>query len=142
MYRIAIIDDCEWDIFILKLKCKRIGFHIDIQGFGVDDVERVIDDRSFDVIMTDIYFFGIPLGFDLINRLRQHCDSCDALLVAASGSDLLVAASGSESPQDQKRALDSGADLFLSKEDVRAMAAGLQTATERKALLESPIRDH
>lgn len=101
-HNILIIED-DLDIAEgLKLSLADEGFNVEISPNGEDGVIKATQ-GNFDLIILDIM---MPLlnGFEVISELRQKTDSLPIIILSAR-----------EAPKDKVRALNLGADDYVTK---------------------------
>ncbi len=102
---ILIVDD---DPMIRKLIATTLedisGYRLQEAGDGMEAVERAVTARP-EIIFLDIDMPRLN-GIEACRRLRSD---------PATASATIVMLTGDSGPQAQRRALDAGADLFLSK---------------------------
>lgn len=100
--RVLVVDDDMHLVGALKRGLEAEGFAVDAALEGVE-AEWLATENPYDAIVLDIMLPGLT-GYELCQRLREAGNWTPILMLTAKvGSD------------DEARALDTGADDFLSK---------------------------
>ena len=100
----------------------RRGFHVQ-EAPGVNDALRLLQDRQFDVVVSDMAMPGLT-GLDLLQRIKELSPDCEVLLLT-----------GQATVETAVQALKFGAYDFLSKPfPLPELEALIQKAYERRQL--------
>ena len=100
--RILVVEDDENIATAIARGLEAEGFAVDVALDGTDGLARASQD-TYDVCVLDIMLPGID-GYELCARMREQDDWTPVLMLTAKDGAL-----------DEARALDTGADDFLSK---------------------------
>ncbi len=100
--RVLVVEDEARIAAAVKRGLTAEGYAVDIAGDGMDG-SWLAEQNPYDVIILDIMLPGIS-GYELCARLRAAGDWTPILMLTAKDGEL-----------DEARALDTGADDFLSK---------------------------
>jgi len=71
-----------------------------------DDFFMLISRKKYNIIIMDITLKGVQSGLSLISKLKRKQEYCEIPIVALSGHVF---------SQDRKKALEAGADVYLTK---------------------------
>lgn len=100
----------------------RRGFHVQ-EASGVNDALRLLQDRQFDVVVSDMAMPGLT-GLDLLQRIKELSPDCEVLLLT-----------GEATVETAVQAMKFGAYDFLSKPfPLPELEALIQKAFERRQL--------
>lgn len=100
----------------------RRGFHVQ-EAPGVNDALRLLQDRQFDVVVSDMAMPGLT-GLDLLQRIKELSPDCEVLLLT-----------GQATVETAVQAMKFGAYDFLSKPfPLPELEALIQKAYERRQL--------
>lgn len=100
----------------------RRGFHVQ-EAPGVNDALRLLQDRQFDVVVSDMAMPGLT-GLDLLQRIKELSPDCEVLLLT-----------GQATVETAVQAMKFGAYDFLSKPfPLPELEALIQKAFERRQL--------
>lgn len=100
----------------------RRGFHVQ-EAPGVNDALRLLQDRQFDVVVSDMAMPGLT-GLDLLQRIKELSPDCEVLLLT-----------GQATVETAVQAMKFGAYDFLSKPfPLPELEALIQKAYERRLL--------
>ncbi len=100
----------------------RRGFHVQ-EAPGVNDALRLLQDRQFDVVVSDMAMPGLT-GLDLLQRIKELSPDCEVLLLT-----------GEATVETAVQAMKFGAYDFLSKPfPLPELEALIQKAYERRQL--------
>lgn len=100
----------------------RRGFHVH-EAPGVNDALRLLQDRQFDVVVSDMAMPGLT-GLDLLQRIKELSPDCEVLLLT-----------GQATVEIAVQAMKFGAYDFLSKPfPLPELEALIQKAYERRQL--------
>lgn len=100
----------------------RRGFHVQ-EASGVNDALRLLQDRQFDVVVSDMAMPGLT-GLDLLQRIKELSTDCEVLLLT-----------GEATVETAVQAMKFGAYDFLSKPfPLPELEALIQKAYERRQL--------
>ena len=120
--RVLLVDDDPLVVKYLQSAFTGEGFQVTVTGDGVSAVEFALAD-TFDIIVLDVVLPGID-GFEACRRIRSE-----------SAAPILMLSVQSE-PSDKVRALDLGADDYLSKpfalEELKARIRSVMRRTGRR----------
>ncbi len=103
--RVLAVDDDPAYLRYVRLVLTRAGFDVDLASGGAAAIERIREDRTFDLLLIDLAMPEID-GIETVRRIQNECH------VPGLYTILLTAREGTET---KLRALDSGLDDFLSK---------------------------
>lgn len=118
---ILIVDDLAQNARLLESVLVPRGYRVVIAGSGAEALARVTDDPP-DLVLLDILMPGID-GYEVCRRLRDQ--PATAVLPV-----VMITASGG---QEKLRALEAGADDFISKPFDRAeLLAGIRSLVRIK----------
>jgi signal transduction histidine kinase/ActR/RegA family two-component response regulator len=101
---ILVVEDNEDACETLKEMLGIWGHEVDVAADGVAGLARALD-RSFDVMLVDI---GLPKldGYEVARRARSELGAHTPLLIAMTGYG---------QPEDRRRAMDAGFDVYTVK---------------------------
>ena len=100
----------------------RRGFRVQ-EAPGVNDALRLLQDRQFDVVVSDMAMPGLT-GLDLLQRIKELSPDCEVLLLTGEGT-----------VETAVQAMKFGAYDFLSKPfPLTELEALIQKAYERRQL--------
>jgi two-component system OmpR family response regulator len=100
--RILVVEDDGNVAGAIKRGLEAEGFAVDVARSGDDGLWRATED-AYDAILLDIMLPGLN-GYEVCARLRESGNWAPILMLTAKDGEL-----------DEARALDTGADDFLSK---------------------------
>ena len=100
--RILVVEDDKHVAMAVKRGLESEGFAVDVAFDGVDG-EWLASENPYDAIILDIMLPGIS-GYQLCERIREAGNWTPILMLTAKTGD-----------EDEAKALDTGADDFLSK---------------------------
>lgn len=81
-------------------------FHNTYFADSVESAQKVLKNKSIDVLITDIFIKGKLNGIDLIKELRNEANFKDLPVIAISGYS---------ADPDKKEAMNAGCDYYLPK---------------------------
>jgi two-component system response regulator HydG len=121
--KVLVVDDKEIVARTLAAMVQKNG-HVAVTSQSVEDALRLIDDQSFDAVLSDVKM-GALGGFDLLRRVKEHSPHVPVILI--TGEATVTAA---------MEAMDAGAYDYLSK-PIRNEVLGqlLTRAIEHKRLV-------
>jgi DNA-binding NtrC family response regulator len=112
--RILVLDDEPIVGKRLKPALEKSGYEVDVVERGADAL-RLIDERPYDVVVTDVRMEGVD-GLDVLRHVRQH-----------SARTLVIMITGYATVDVARDALTHGAFDFIAKpfklDDLRAAIA-------------------
>ena len=124
MQRILVIDDDPTVTSVLKRGLSYEGYSVDTAGAGPQGL-TIARDRTPDLVILDLMLPGID-GFEVLKRLRTADANIPVLMLTAR-----------DTPTDQVKGLDSGADDYVIKPFTFTVLAA-----RVKALLRRHETDH
>jgi len=120
--RILIVDDDPAVLRTMRLKLDREGYQVTTAENGFE-AGVIVSQQRPDLVLLDLYMEGID-GFDVCRTIKSD-DNLKQIKV--------LAISGANDDQIERRILDEGADGFISKQ------AGFKTLFSRIETLLTPI---
>ena len=99
--RVLLVDDDSLVVNYLQSALRDEGFEVLVEGNGLAAVTRALKE-PFDFVVLDVVLPGLD-GFEVCRRIRAESGVAILMLSVQSG------------PSDKVRALDLGADDYLSK---------------------------
>ncbi len=106
----------------------RRGFHVQ-EAPGVNDALRLLQDRQFDVVVSDMAMPGLT-GLDLLQRIKELSPDCEVLLLT-----------GEATVEVAVQAMKLGAYDFLSKPfSLGELETLIQKAYERRRLSQENVQ--
>ena len=106
----------------------RRGFHVQ-QAPGVNDALRLLQDRQFDVVVSDFAMPGLT-GIDLLQRIKELSPECEVILLTGQGT-----------VETAVQAMKLGAYDFLSKPfSLAELETLIQKAYERRRLSQENVQ--
>ena len=120
-------DDDDFRSTAVKRFARR-GFHVQ-EASGVNDALRLLQDRQFDVVVTDMAMPGLT-GIDLLQRVKELSPECEVLLLT-----------GEATVEVAVQAMKLGAYDFLSKPfSLAELETLIQKAYERRRLNQENVQ--
>ena len=120
-------DDNEFRNTAAKRFARR-GFHVH-EAPGVNDALRLLQDRQFDVVVTDMAMPGLT-GLDLLQRIKELSPECEVILLT-----------GEATVETAVQAMKLGAYDFLSKPfSLAELETLIQKAFERRRLSQENVQ--
>ncbi len=105
MTRVLAVEDSPTQAIMLEYVLEQAGFAV-VMTHTAEDAWRLIQDREFDVLLTDLVLPGAS-GFDLCRKIRN----------SVYGDLPIIVQTAQEDPSDVLRGLGAGADGFMTKRD-------------------------
>ncbi len=106
----------------------RRGFHVK-EAPGVNDALRLLQDRQFDVVVSDMAMPGLT-GIDLLQRVKELSPECEVILLTGEGT-----------VETAVQAMKLGAYDFLSKPfSLAELETLIQKAYERRRLSQENVQ--
>ncbi len=106
----------------------RRGFHVK-EAPGVNDALRMLQDRQFDVVVSDMAMPGLT-GLDLLQRIKELSPECEVILLT-----------GEATVETAVHAMKLGAYDFLSKPfSLAELETLIQKAYERRRLSQENVQ--
>ncbi len=102
--KILVVDDDELVLMALKELLKSQDFEVHTSSRGAEALKK-LDQETFDLIILDIIMPEMD-GFELCTRIRQKPNGRETPIVFLTAKNR---------EEDQKRGMEVGASLFLSK---------------------------
>ncbi len=122
-----LFDDNEFRNTAAKRFARR-GFHVH-EAPGVNDALRLLQDRQFDVVVTDMAMPGLT-GLDLLQRIKELSPECEVVLLT-----------GEPTVETAVQAMKLGAYDFLSKPfSLAELETLIQKAYERRRLSQENVQ--
>ncbi|WP_461534653.1 ATP-binding protein [Spongorhabdus nitratireducens] len=104
--QILLVDDDLRAGFALSKFLQQLGVKVSIADNGRFGLRKLLEeDNNFDLVILDI-MMPVMDGYDVLNELQQAPSTQQVPIIVASAKAY---------PEDQQKALDSGAAAFLSK---------------------------
>ena len=103
--RVLVVEDSPTQAEEVRLILESAGFHVETAADAQAGLDRLAQSSAFDLVISDIVMPGLS-GYDFCGRLKSQ--------VATKRIPVLLLTSLTE-PIDVIRALEAGADSFLSK---------------------------
>ena len=104
------------------------GFHV-CEAPGVNDALRLLQDRQFDVVVSDMAMPGLT-GIDLLQRVKELSPECEIILLTGEGTVEIAV-----------QAMKLGAYDFLSKPfSLSELETLIQKAYERRRLSQENVQ--
>ncbi|MGY0219295.1 ATP-binding protein [Endozoicomonadaceae bacterium StTr2] len=104
--QVLLVDDDLRAGFALSKFLQQLGVKVSIADNGRFGLRKLLEeDNNFDLVILDI-MMPIMDGYDVLNELQQAPSTQQVPIIVASAKAY---------PEDQQKALDSGAAAFLSK---------------------------
>ena len=103
--RVLVVEDSPTQAEEIRLILESAGFHVETAAEAQAGLDRLAQSPAFDLVISDIVMPGLS-GYDFCSRLKSQ--------VATKRIPVLLLTSLTE-PIDVIRALEAGADSFLSK---------------------------
>ncbi len=104
------------------------GFHV-CEAPGVNDALRLLQDRQFDVVVSDMAMPGLT-GIDLLQRVKELSPECEVILLTGEGTVEIAV-----------QAMKLGAYDFLSKPfSLSELETLIQKAYERRRLSQENVQ--
>ncbi len=120
-------DDNEFRNTAAKRFARR-GFHVQ-EAPGVNDALRLLQDRQFDVVVSDMAMPGLT-GLDLLQRIKELSPECEVILLT-----------GEATVETAVQAMKLGAYDFLSKPfSLAELETLIQKAYERRRLSQENVQ--
>ncbi len=120
-------DDNEFRNTAAKRFARR-GFHVQ-EAPGVNDALRLLQDRQFDVVVSDMAMPGLT-GLDLLQRIKELSPECEVILLT-----------GEATVETAVHAMKLGAYDFLSKPfSLAELETLIQKAFERRRLSQENVQ--
>ena len=120
-------DDNEFRNTAAKRFARR-GFHVQ-EAPGVNDALRLLQDRQFDVVVSDMAMPGLT-GLDLLQRIKELSPECEVILLT-----------GEATVETAVHAMKLGAYDFLSKPfSLAELETLIQKAYERRRLSQENVQ--
>lgn len=120
-------DDNEFRNTAAKRFARR-GFHVQ-EAAGVNDALRLLQDRQFDVVVSDMAMPGLT-GLDLLQRIKELSPECEVILLT-----------GEPTVETAVQAMKLGAYDFLSKPfSLAELETLIQKAYERRRLSQENVQ--
>lgn len=119
--RILLAEDEPNIVESLRFLLQRAGFDVDVEANGRAALDAVAASRP-DVLILDVMLPEID-GLEVLRRLRsqQSCVHLPVLMLTAKGQR-----------EDRERAIEAGADLFLTKPFANAdLVSAVQELADR-----------
>ena len=80
---LLIIEDSEYDADLLVHQLRRNGFELDYTLIGsADQVEQTLQDRSFDLVISDYNLSGNTSGIDALRRVKEFDSMLPFVLIS------------------------------------------------------------
>lgn len=118
--RILLAEDDPTSALVLRKALSRAGMEV-LVAYDGEKAFELFEEHSFDAIVTDWMMPNMD-GIDLIRSIRQHLRPAPPILMVTALS----------SAQSRQRALDAGADEYLTKPIIPADAvAAVERLTRR-----------
>jgi two-component system chemotaxis sensor kinase CheA len=111
--RVLVVDDSRGARQVVGGALGSSGFEVDLAGSPTEALS-VLESQDFDAIVLD-YVLPTMTGADLATKIRGLGITAPILVL-----------SGLATGEDQRRALEAGADAYLDKDDVREGALAAQ----------------
>ena len=127
--RVLVVDDDKRLARALKRGLEGEGFAVDV-AFDGDEGLWHARENAYDALVLDVMLPGMS-GLDLCARLREAGDWAPILMLTARGGE-----------RDEARALDTGADDFLSKPFSYVVLVARLRALLRRGRVERPVTLH
>ena len=102
--RILVVDDDAMNREIMEAFLTSENYDVELAHDGGSALEMAPHLQP-DLILLDVKMPDIS-GFDVCEQLKQHADTASIAIVIVTGFD---------APQDRERAMQVGADAFLSR---------------------------
>ena len=120
-------DDDDFRSTAVKRFARR-GFHVQ-EASGVNDALRLLQDRQFDVVVSDMAMPGLT-GIDLLQRVKELSPECEVILLT-----------GEATVEIAVQAMKLGAYDFLSKPfSLAELETLIQKAYERRRLNQENVQ--
>lgn len=103
--RVLVVEDSPTQAEEVRLTLESAGFHVETAAHAQAALDRLAQSSAFDVVISDIVMPGLS-GYDFCSRLKSQ--------IATKRIPVLLLTSLTE-PIDVIRALEAGADSFLTK---------------------------
>ena len=123
--RVLVVDDDRRLALAVKRGLEGEGFAVDVAFDGRDALWQATENR-YDALVLDVMLPGMS-GLELCVRLREAGDWAPILMLTAQGAE-----------HDEARALDTGADDFLSKPFSYVVLVARLRALLRRGRIERP----
>jgi len=107
-FNILLVDDSLIAREVEKSIFESIGFHVETAIDGLDALEK-LQSKEYDMVVTDLEMPRLD-GFGLVRRIRNQSRYEDLPLMIISTR---------ESSEDRMRALESGADTYMVKQQLK-----------------------
>ena len=105
MTRVLVVEDSPTQAEEVRLILESAGCHVETAGDGAAGLDRLARPPAFDLVISDIVMPGLS-GYDVCSRVKSNATT--------KGIPVLLLTSLTD-PIDVIRALEAGADSFLSK---------------------------
>lgn len=92
---VLIVDDHKQILQLLGLAFKREGFYVHTAS-DIAEAKIYLERETPDLAVIDLYFDGDPLGYELVNLLRERLAKVDIVLMSGSAT-LRIAAEAVDS---------------------------------------------
>ncbi|HLQ43342.1 MAG TPA: response regulator, partial [Planctomycetaceae bacterium] len=120
-------DDDEFRSTAVQRFARR-GFHVRAAA-GVNDALRLLQDRQFDVVVSDMAMPGLT-GINLLQRVKELSPECEVILLTGEGT-----------VETAVQAMKLGAYDFLSKPfSLAELETHIQKAYERRRLNQENVQ--
>ncbi len=103
--RILVVEDSPTQAAALAMMLQEAGLAVDTVGTAEDAVERLQQDSSFNLVLTDVTL-PVHSGFDLCRRLKRSLQPVNIPVIVLTGSGDVA---------NVLKSLEAGADGYISK---------------------------
>ncbi len=113
---VLLVDDSIVLRSILRMELQAAGFAVCSVQSGLDGIEALDSDQSYDLVITDFHMPGMD-GAEFVERVRRHPrHNSVPILVLTAGADM----------HEKERARDAGANGWIVKPfDTAKLAAAI-----------------
>ncbi|WP_373398151.1 response regulator [Algoriphagus halophilus] len=125
--RILLAEDNDLNLQLMKLMLDQLGYPFEIARNGLDALDMVMN-HEFDLVLMDVQM-PVMNGLEATKRIRETPDKENLFIIGLSANVF---------DEDQKKALESGMDDYLTKPiRLMALAKKLELFYTKKANLKA-----